>query len=386
MYLIDNHALSYSDPWIGHTVAERVERLQKGTFRVAYYYHYPDYHTFRYRAYNMVQALNSGREISGTYFFASDLPDIDKILSCCDALVVCRARHSLHVQGLIEKAKSRNIKVFFDIDDLMFDTDYWSLIAEAHGHDLLDEATQDFWFALIGRIGATLRACDHVIVPNEFLGRQVKQFKEMPVSVVPNFLNREQLDVSNCVVAQKRLRGFAHDDRVHVGYFSGSPTHNSDFALVSDILDTLMAEDERIILRIVGLLDLPPRMSRHEKRVERYPLQDFVNLQRLIGSTEINLAPLRESVFTNCKSELKFFEAAIAGSITLASPAFAFRRSIEQGVTGYLVDPSGWATAISHVANNLADHVGMIESAYNRVQAQYSYVAQQEVIARALAT
>ena len=125
-------------------------------------------------------------------------------------------------------------------------------------------------------------------------------------------------------------------------------------------------------------------MSRHEKRIERYPLQDFINLQRLIGSTEINIAPLRESVFTNCKSELKFFEAAIAGSITLASPAFAFQRSIEQGVTGYLVEPSGWAAAISHVANNLTDHVGMIESAYNRVRAQYSYVAQQEVIARAL--
>lgn len=384
MFLIDNHALSYSDPWIGHSLADRTEQLQKGAFRVAYYYHYPDYHTFRYRAYNMVQALNSSAETSSAYFFASDLAEVDRILSCCDVLVICRARYTLNVSELIEKAKGRNIKVFFDIDDLTFDTDYVALIAEAHNHDLLDEERLDFWYAIVGRIGATLKACDHVIVPNEFLGRQVKQFNEMPISVIPNFLNREQLDVSTDIMARKRSSGFANDGHVHVGYFSGSPTHNHDFAIVADALDTLMSSDERIVLRIVGLLDLPPAMSKYRKRIEHHPLQDFVNLQRLIGSTEITLAPLQESVFTNCKSELKFFEAAIAGSITLASPAFSYRGSMQQGVTGYLVDRSGWAAAIANVANNLADHTGMIESAYEIARTRYAYLAQQEVITRAL--
>jgi len=35
---------------------------------------------------------------------------------------------------------------------------------------------------------------------------------------------------------------------------------------------------------------------------------------------EIVIAPLQENVFTNCKSELKYFEAAIVGTIPSYSP------------------------------------------------------------------
>jgi hypothetical protein len=39
---------------------------------------------------------------------------------------------------------------------------------------------------------------------------------------------------------------------------------------------------------------------------------------RLIARTEVNIAPLLDNVLTNCKSELKYFEAAVADTITIA--------------------------------------------------------------------
>ena len=74
---------------------------------------------------------------------------------------------------------------------------------------------------------------------------------------------------------------------------------------------------------------------RYRDRIEFYPLQDFMNFQRLIAEVEINIAPLQDNTFTNCKSELKFFEAAICGTLTLATPTFSFRNSIVHGTTGF---------------------------------------------------
>ena len=66
------------------------------------------------------------------------------------------------------------------------------------------------------------------------------------------------------------------------------------------------------------------------------PAADLPPGQRLIAEVEINISPLKENQFTNCKSELKFFEAAACGTLTLASPTYAFKKSIVHGVTGFL--------------------------------------------------
>ena len=79
----------------------------------------------------------------------------------------------------------------------------------------------------------------------------------------------------------------------------------------------------------------------------RVPLQDHLNLQRVIAEVEINIAPLQDNTFTNCKSELKFFEAAAVGTRTVATPTFTFRRAIRDGETGRLARTHEWDEALA---------------------------------------
>ncbi len=69
-------------------------------------------------------------------------------------------------------------------------------------------------------------------------------------------------------------------------------------------------------------------------------------MQRLIGEVELNLAPLQDNRFTNCKSELKYFEAAITGTLTIASPTYAFRNALRDGENGFLANDTEWETKI----------------------------------------
>jgi hypothetical protein len=47
--------IAYQDPWTA-TFAERKATLLSGDPRIAYYYARPDTSTFRYRAFNMIEA------------------------------------------------------------------------------------------------------------------------------------------------------------------------------------------------------------------------------------------------------------------------------------------------------------------------------------------
>lgn len=384
MFLIDDRPVPYCDPW-DLSLSRRFAQLKRGSPRVAYYYDEPDTSTFRYRVYNMIQTLEAGEsELSASYFCDEDLAYDDQIVDACDVLVLCRAKYSDALNRLVSKARSRRRKVFFDVDDFIFDTRYAHLIVNTLDQDLKHPHLWDFWFGYIGRIGGALRLCDHAIVTNAFLAARVKEFNDMPVSVIPNFLNLEQTTFSDAIYAQKQQSRFARDDKIHIGYFSGTPTHNRDFAIVAETVAQLLRQDPRLVLRVVGYFSIPDSLRGHADRIEVHPFQDFVNLQRLIGSTEINLVPLQDNIFTNCKSDLKYFEAGIVGSISIASSTGTLRQAIRDGVNGYLANSFDWTDKICGIADNMNGYPEIAAAAYRHVRDTYHWSAHVKTIERVL--
>jgi glycosyltransferase involved in cell wall biosynthesis len=380
--------VQYVDPWdVGF--GERFARLKSRSTRVAYYYEYPDTSTFRYRVYNMVQVLNTmTSDISAAWFCQPEFDELDRVLDAADVLVICRVRYDHRLNELITRAESRDCTVVFDIDDLVFDTDYVQLVVRTLDQDLEHPHVWDNWFAYIGRMGATLRLCNRAIVTNEYIAARARKMGKADVRVIPNFLNREQIELSQRILQAKRDSGFARDGRIHLGYFSGTPSHNRDFGIIADVVDRLMAEDERLHLRLVGFLDLKGKLGRHQDRIERYPLQDFLNLQRLIGGTEINLVPLPHNLFANCKSELKYFEAGVVGTVTVASPTYTYAAAIRDGVTGWLANEHEWEAKLRIALGDLDGsgraYIAMAEQAAAHSLEHYRWERQLEVIRAAL--
>ena len=185
------------------------------------------------------------------------------------------------------------------MDDLVFDGGYVPLIIDSLDQPRTSD-NWDNWFAWSGRYGATLRCCDGAITTNQFLADKIEAFMPgMTPHIVPNFLNRIQQEKSSAIWDDKVKSNFQRDDRIHIGYFSGSPTHNHDFEVANCGLAAIMDRFPDTILRIVGFLEPKPPLSLHKERIEMFPLQDFLNLQRLIGEVEVNVAPLQNNLFTN---------------------------------------------------------------------------------------
>ncbi|MFO1098524.1 MAG: methyltransferase domain-containing protein [Xanthobacteraceae bacterium] len=367
----------------------RIAMLTRRRHRIAYLYHHPDNSTFRYRVYNMIQALNElSSDVSAAWFCLADGIALPRIVELCDVLVVSRLQFSSLIGRLINRAKQRGCRVIFDVDDLVFNPIYVEMIISTLQQDCDDSQQWDFWYAYTGRIKSTLDICDRAIATNAFLAKQIEDCSGIQASVVPNFMNAEQLAISSRIYNAKRESRFRRNNRLHIGYFSGSPSHDKDFAIVASALGALLDENPSIMVRLVGYAALSALPARHRHRIEVIPFTDFLNLQILIGETEINIVPLQNNIFTNCKSNLKFFEAGIVGTITVAAPTYAYGQIIQNGVNGFLSGEHEWGIKLRAAIKIFEDaddgHISIAEKARIVSEEKYSYIYQLRCISNAL--
>ena len=127
-------------------------------------------------------------------------------------------------------------------------------------------------------------------------------------------------------------------------------------------------------LKIVGLLPIPTSAKKYldNGQIEFTPIVDFLTLEKLVSEVDINIAPLDDNIFANCKSDLKFYEAALVKTPTIASPTFAFKKAIKSGETGFLCRPGEWYDALEklYLDSNLRQKIA--EQAYDYCLKTYS--------------
>ncbi|HVH78623.1 MAG TPA: glycosyltransferase, partial [Stellaceae bacterium] len=164
-------------------------------------------------------------------------------------------------------------------------------------------------------------------------------------------LNQRQLDIAQ--VLREGPTG-SSGALVRIGYFSGTRTHQRDFACCEQALMTIMSQRPEIVLRIGGYLDLGQQWQRFAERIERVGFLEPDALLRSIAECDVNLAPLElGNPFCEAKSELKFFEAAVVRVPTIASATEPFAAVIGNGVDGFVVrDDTEWRRALEFLATS----------------------------------
>ena len=145
-----------------------------------------------------------------------------------------------------------------------------------------------------------------------------------------------------------------------------------------------MEENDRLGVVVAGYIEAGSALQRFGPRTQYFPFCDFINLQRLIGMVEFNLMPLQSNTFTNCKSELKYFEAAIVGTLSIASPTYTYAKAIDHGENSYISQAHMWGKTIKTAINNMGRYQQMAEKAYQDARTKYAWFNQQHCILAAL--
>ena len=343
----DGHFL---DPWMIDLEERKKiakESLAEGKKLALYYVEKPDSSTFRYRCYNTFQATLKSKKWQAVYFFKQDMDVVEELLPQSSVLVFGRqSGQEKTIAKLIKLAHKNGVKAGLDIDDLVFDMKYLDVMLDTIG----EKTNQSYWVSYFASVQAMAKQADFFITTNKYLSERVKKSYNKPCKEIRNSLNTEQVMASKVYEKVKNHK----DNQFVMGYFSGSPTHKKDLdEALPEVLEFLKKNDNTV-LEIVGYMRFSKEVEKivDSGRIRFVPFVDFRKLQRLMAEVDVNIAPLLVNEFTNCKSELKFFEAAIVETTTIASPSYTFGRAITDGKNGYLAQPGEWYKKIEYLYKN----------------------------------
>jgi glycosyltransferase involved in cell wall biosynthesis len=374
-----------SEPW-DISFWKRLKNIQDTSRKkkVIYIYEQADTSTFRYRVYNMCQSLNYSDLWIGSYFFQNELEMIKDYLKNIDVVVICRVRWSPEIDYFLSVLKRKKIPILFDIDDLVFKIDSLPLVMNTLNVDFKDPGCYGYWFSYASRLWLTGTLCDGAIGTNAFLCEKLKEVFHKPSYIINNFLNDEQIIKSNELFNKKEKNKKGNE--FVIGYFSGTPSHINDFKKVVPELVELLTKYPNITLEVIGFMEFPEYLKNNvpAKQIIHSPLVDFLTLQEKIAMVDVNIIPLVDNEFTNCKSELKFFEAAIVGAITCATPTFVYKENIKNGETGFLCNIGDWYHCIEKIYGNKFNKKDMVTRAKDYCLENYSPKKQSSQIEKAL--
>ncbi|OXI62438.1 glycosyl transferase family 1 [Burkholderia sp. AU27893] len=276
-------------------------------------------------------------------------------------------------------ANLMGLKTYYEIDDLIFDSSsYPDPFSSFEGQISLTEYTGLQFGVPLFRYAMAM--CQGSIASTPALAERMQAITITDVNtVIRNGLdNRNDVAISMGANPIHRENG-----RVRVFYGSGTKAHNADFnTLVAPAMLELMVRHPQVDLVIVGHLKLRSELNEMGARIITYPIiADTGTYWSVLASCDINLAVLEPGAVADCKSEIKWLEAAILQIPSIVSGTRTYREVIKNRVDGFLADSAlEWQVALQELITNprLRERVGA--NARERVMQEYGL----EVGARAV--
>ncbi|GBR67609.1 hypothetical protein GKA01_06490 [Gluconobacter kanchanaburiensis NBRC 103587] len=277
---------------------------------------------------------------------------------------------------MVAESHRLSLAPFWEVDDLIFDEAEY----RQNGNiDTLPREERDLLMSGVVLFRKCMLACGRGIASTEALADAMRREGLSDVCVVENALDAETLRIAAILSERNR------EHRIWVSYGSGTNTHDADFRQAEKGLLAAMEEEPRLCLRVIGQLHLSAAFDRFGDRVERLTELSYADYLKALSQTDIAIAPLERTLFNDCKSNIKFLEAATVRVAAVCSPCAAFRTIIRDQENGILAaDAEAWREGLLSLARDDISRRQLAEAAYRDVMARYSPEAIAQTQVRAL--
>ena len=321
-------------------------------------------HPYRYRVLNQIEQLDAGFLNSIEIFYLRLNP---LIIRDFRVIIFYRCPWTEEVGKAIDLAKTLKKKVLFDIDDLVIDKKYTDLIPYVQ---MLSPVDKNLYNDGVIRMRKTLKLCQGAITTTEILAQELKKYVP-EVFINRNVASEEMFKLSE--LALKRKSKKKKSNEIIIGYFSGSITHNDDIEMIIPAIIKILKEFINIKLFLMGELDIPKRLKTFSSRIIKKSFVDWKKLPQYISNVDINIAPIKENIFNEAKSENKWLEAALVKIPTIASNVGAFKKVINNGKTGFLCNTNEeWYKALKDLALNKTLQINIGNNAFEICKKDYN--------------
>lgn len=323
----------------------------------------------RYRIHHKIQELTAyGLSCDEV----ADYELTEEIIKYYRAFIIYRTPWSEHVQTFVDLAHQQNKIVFYDIDDLVFDLEYTKNIKEVKR--LAKEQREEYDDGVV-RYGKLLDACDYGITTTKVIAKEMKKHvKDACIDKNIASLQMQKYSEKAIKITKKE------EDKIIIGYASGSITHNADFELIASSLMKILDKYNNVYLKLIGVLEIPKEFEKYQDRIIKSHFVNYTKLPFVLRSLDINLAPLENTFFNTAKSSIKWMEASLVKVPTIASDVGNFHDCITNEVDGILVKEDEWYEKLEKLVTDKEYREKIGYNAYKKVYENYTPISSGKVV------
>jgi len=279
-------------------------------------------------------------------------------------------------------ARAQGVSTYYEIDDLIFDSGNYPDTLESFQGQIDKDMYQGLLYGTpLYRFAMAL--CDYGLASTPSLAREMKKVvRSGECFVVRNGLDRRNIGLTNVPSTPSRP-----PENVRIVYGSATLAHNQDFHdMAGPALCQVLSENPSAELVIIGHLALGPMFDPFARQITRIALlADTRSYWSLLAACDINLAVLAPGLMSDCKSEIKWLEAAVVGLPSLVSATATYCEVIEDGQTGLLADtPDEWTQALRLLVGDAELRTRIAEKARASALSLYSLEAGARALRKAL--
>ncbi len=300
-----------------------------------------------------VQLKSIGCEVRCMNHFDLNFWECSHDLLWADAIIVCRLAATYPILRAIAFAKNSGIKVFAEIDDLIFTPEYPAEF-ETYGGSISKEQYKNLCIDYPLRIGV-LNAADEVIVSTSVLSEYCHQYlsdSNKPIHTLNNLPLDSLIQASQSLVNIDNSQ--AKKKSIQIVLSSGTLSHKQILNdTIFPVLAKILESHKTIKLLIIGHIEINLGLKKFEKRIQTIPFTDYSTYLDHLKASDIALVPLEVHPTTHGKSAIKWMEASLCGVTCICSPVRAYTDVISHGETGLIAETAEeWHQAITSLIND----------------------------------
>ncbi|MGK6327809.1 glycosyltransferase [Erwinia sp. DT-104] len=322
----------------------------------------PDNGIFLYRV--LFRMVNEPESLNVPYH--SKITDLVAAIFSAREVVFIRPVHSEKNIYLYTLCYYLNVKITFDIDDLMLP----EYVDEKGGIRSGLANYNTLRTDLVLNSAALIRADELTCTTQKIADTYKSSIKKYTIikNKLPKsyFNNARRSDKNANIKAELKLK---------ILYLSGTATHLKDYSIISGVLTKLaqkhpgkfeinfmgQLKDQSLLFRSLNIASTHIRYEHFQKMLD------------IIGEHHVVLVPLENSEFNNAKSNIKFIEAASQGVPVIASTATEFVNTIEDDNDGWLCsNEQEWYDRLAYLIANPERTFETGMKAYHNALANFS--------------
>lgn len=287
-----------------------------------------------YRVNQKLLQLKAAGFEAKSYNYSTEIEDFVKALGSFDAVIFFRVPAFPRVIDAITLANNFGLPTYYDIDDLIFDGDNFPPALSTYAGTISSREHAEIACG-VPMFAFAMSLCKFGIVSTNALVPLVAQHVQSgEVFVHRNALGIEHTDAIAQVSAKPRS-----DGKFRVFYGSGTKAHKEDFYSILEpaLVRLVETHGDRVEIYLMGYFEWSkPLLAIRNNITIMQPVWDVDLYWGIVSQMDVNLAVLAPSLANDCKSEIKWLEAAMFGIPSVVSATQVFLDVVRHGETGFI--------------------------------------------------